>query len=64
MNDQAGVTPSFVISALEYPIVITVLFLACWADPKPRDIALEGKRHSNKSPIKYSDVFPQTKWMI
>lgn len=41
-QNQAEITTSFAISALEYPIVLAMLFLACWADPKPRDIALEG----------------------
>lgn len=52
LNDQAGLTPAFVISTLEYPMILTILFLACWADPKPRDIALEGSEKP-RNPFKF-----------
>ena len=33
----------FVTATIEYPIILAIFFLSCWADPKPKDIALEGK---------------------
>ena len=33
----------FVTATIEYPIILAVFFLSCWADPKPKDIALDGE---------------------
>ncbi len=32
----------FVTATIEYPVILAIFFLSCWADPKPKDIALEG----------------------
>jgi hypothetical protein len=38
----------FVTATIEYPVILAIFFLSCWADPKPKDIALEGNTEKNQ----------------